>query len=200
MVQIYKLREHPTYKEEAANWFHDKWGIPAEDYAQSIEECIVGNSIPQWYVAIDDNKIIGGIGVIENDFHTRKDLSPNVCALYVEESYFCIRQYKYNKQILSEEELSQEQFCIRYKSLEEANFIKLDDTYITKEEYDNLKGKDKKRAIRQEASMLNRPLLDSHGHMIVKHDLFNYEGLTQDGIAEAFIGFAKSENLSFWRK
>lgn len=87
MVQIYKLKEHPTYKEEAANWFHDKWGIPAEDYAQSIEECIVGNSIPQWYVAIDDNKIIGGIGFIENDFHTRKDLTPNVCALYVEEDY-----------------------------------------------------------------------------------------------------------------
>ena len=87
MVQIYKLREHPSYKEEAANWFHDKWNIPTEAYAQSMEECIVGNSIPQWYVAIDDNKIIGGIGFIENDFHTRKDLTPNVCALYVEEDY-----------------------------------------------------------------------------------------------------------------
>lgn len=40
-------------------------------------------------------------------------------------------------------------------------------------------------------------LLDSHGHLIVKHDLFNHEGLTQDGIAEAFIEFAKKEGLSF---
>ena len=40
-------------------------------------------------------------------------------------------------------------------------------------------------------------LLDSHNHLIVKHDLFNHEGLTQDGIAEAFLEFAKKEKLSF---
>ena len=40
--------------------------------------------------------------------------------------------------------------------------------------------------------------LDSHGHLIVKHDLFNHDGLTQDGIAEAFAEFAKKENLSFF--
>lgn len=43
-------------------------------------------------------------------------------------------------------------------------------------------------------------VLDSHGHKIIKHDLFNHDGLTQDGIAEAFIDFAKAENLSFWRQ
>lgn len=40
--------------------------------------------------------------------------------------------------------------------------------------------------------------LDSHGHMYVQHDLYNHEGLTQDGIAEAFIEFAKKEGLSFF--
>ena len=44
----------------------------------------------------------------------------------------------------------------------------------------------------------NIPLLDSHGHLIVKHDLFNHDGLTQDGIAEAFAEFAKKEHLSFF--
>ncbi|MBP3207310.1 MAG: N-6 DNA methylase [Campylobacter sp.] len=39
--------------------------------------------------------------------------------------------------------------------------------------------------------------LDTHGHLIVDHDLYNHDGLTQDGIAEAFIEFAKAENLSF---
>lgn len=42
------------------------------------------------------------------------------------------------------------------------------------------------------------PLLDSHGHLIVKHDLFNHEGMTEDGIAEAFAEFAKKEHLSFF--
>ncbi|MCO5252656.1 MAG: N-6 DNA methylase [Candidatus Kapabacteria bacterium] len=45
---------------------------------------------------------------------------------------------------------------------------------------------------------LGQPVLDSHGHLIVKHDLFNHDGLTQDGIAEAFAEFAKKEQLSFF--
>lgn len=43
-----------------------------------------------------------------------------------------------------------------------------------------------------------KPLLDTHGHLIVKHDLFNHDGLTEDGIAEAFAEFAKKESLSFF--
>ena len=42
------------------------------------------------------------------------------------------------------------------------------------------------------------PILDTHGHLIVKHDLFNHDDVTEDGIAEAFIEFAKKENLSFF--
>ena len=41
-------------------------------------------------------------------------------------------------------------------------------------------------------------LLDSNGHLIVDHDLYNHDGMTQDGIAEAFIEFAKKEKLSFF--
>lgn len=41
--------------------------------------------------------------------------------------------------------------------------------------------------------------LDSHNHFIVDHDLYNHDGMTQDGIAEAFIEFAKKEGLSFFR-
>jgi len=41
-------------------------------------------------------------------------------------------------------------------------------------------------------------LRDSHGHFVVQHDLFNHDGLTQDGIAEAFVEFAKKEGLSFF--
>lgn len=44
---------------------------------------------------------------------------------------------------------------------------------------------------------LDEFLLDSHGHLIVKHDLFNHDGLTKDGIAETFLEFAKKEKLSF---
>jgi type I restriction enzyme M protein len=42
------------------------------------------------------------------------------------------------------------------------------------------------------------PLRDDHGHFIVHHDLFNHEGKTRDGIAEAFQLFATKEKLSFF--
>lgn len=45
-------------------------------------------SVPRWYIVMDGEKIAAGIGVIENDFHDRKDLSPNVCAVYVEKEYW----------------------------------------------------------------------------------------------------------------
>lgn len=40
--------------------------------------------------------------------------------------------------------------------------------------------------------------LDKNGHLIVDHDLHNHNGELSDGIAEAFIEWAKSEKLSFW--
>ena len=86
--RIEKIQERPEIKNHVANWFHEKWGIPADAYLESIEECINGkNAVPQWYTAILDDNIIGGVGILENDFHDRKDLAPNICALYVEEDY-----------------------------------------------------------------------------------------------------------------
>lgn len=38
---------------------------------------------------MDGSRIVGGLGVIDNDFHDRKDLAPNVCALYTEKEYRC---------------------------------------------------------------------------------------------------------------
>ncbi len=87
---IVKICNKPELKDAAADWFHDKWKIPAEEYLESMNTCLTKqNAIPQWYVVLDGDKIIAGIGVIENDFHNRKDLTPNVCAVYVEKEYRC---------------------------------------------------------------------------------------------------------------
>jgi len=42
--------------------------------------------------------------------------------------------------------------------------------------------------------------LDKNGHLIVDHDLHNHDRELSDGIAEAFIEFAKVEGLSFWQE
>jgi len=88
--KIVRLIDRPEIKDKAAKWFHEKWGIPLEAYTESMEECLMKrNPVPQWYVAVEEDRIIGGLGVIENDFHNREDLSPNVCAVYVEEDKRC---------------------------------------------------------------------------------------------------------------
>lgn len=90
MSEVVKLREHAELAEIAAEWFHQKWGIPKEAYTESMEECINDKkTVPQWYLVMENDTILGGLGVIENDFHNRKDLTPNVCAVYVEQEYRC---------------------------------------------------------------------------------------------------------------
>lgn len=84
---IISLGRHPERIEEAALWFQSKWGISEEIYEESMRKCVGKNAVPQWYIVLDRDKIVAGIGVIENDFHVRKDLTPNVCAVYVEEAY-----------------------------------------------------------------------------------------------------------------
>ena len=79
------LNEMPSIKERAAEWFHSKWGVPTEAYLECMEDFLNGETDYGWYLCLDGDKIIAGMGVIENDFHDRKDLKPNVCAVYTEE-------------------------------------------------------------------------------------------------------------------
>lgn len=83
------LREHPEWIDTAVAWFSSKWGIPAEAYLESIQDCLrCPTGIPQWYLVLDETEqIIGGLGAIANDFHKRPDLTPNICAVFVEPAY-----------------------------------------------------------------------------------------------------------------
>ena len=88
-MEIYtytKLRERPELKQAAAEWFHSKWNVPIEAYLDCMDAYLSGETEYGWYLCLDGNKIVGGMGVIENDFHDRKDLAPNVCAVYTEEA------------------------------------------------------------------------------------------------------------------
>jgi GNAT superfamily N-acetyltransferase len=85
--QYITLRENSELKQKAAEWFHSKWGVPTEAYLECMEAYLNGETEYGWYLCSDGERIVGGLGVIENDFHDRKDLAPNVCAVYTEEEY-----------------------------------------------------------------------------------------------------------------
>ena len=83
------LRERPGLKETAAEWFHSKWGVPTEAYLECMDSYLDQETEYGWYLCLDGEKIVGGMGVIENDFHNRKDLTPNICAVFTEEEHRC---------------------------------------------------------------------------------------------------------------
>ncbi len=84
---IITLRQRPDLKDAAAEWFHGKWHVPLEAYLSCMDEYLGRRTEYGWYLCLRGVEIVGGLGVIENDFHDRPDLSPNVCAVYVEEAH-----------------------------------------------------------------------------------------------------------------
>ncbi|MBE5959685.1 MAG: GNAT family N-acetyltransferase [Lachnospiraceae bacterium] len=87
--KYFTLDQVPELKDEAAEWFQNKWGVPKEAYLECMDAFLNNETKNGWYLCLDGDRIIAGMGVIDNDFHDRKDLSPNVCAVYTEDDYRC---------------------------------------------------------------------------------------------------------------
>ena len=87
--QYITLRENPALTETAAIWFHSKWGVPQEAYLKCMISFLKRETELGWFLCLDGEQIVGGLGVIENDFHDRPDLTPNICAVYTEERHRC---------------------------------------------------------------------------------------------------------------
>ena len=86
-MKVISIRETPDYKDIAIAYFQKAWsGTNPLIYDNAIKHSITAdNSLPQWYLLEDDNEIIGCAGLITNDFISRGDLYPWLCALYIDE-------------------------------------------------------------------------------------------------------------------
>jgi Predicted acetyltransferase len=86
-MNVISVREHPEYKQAAIRYFQEKWAT--EQSAMVYENCIhhallTDSPLPQWYLLEDGDDLIGCAGLIPNDFISRMDLWPWICALYIE--------------------------------------------------------------------------------------------------------------------
>lgn len=85
--RIITLKDEPELKDAAAKWFHDKWNVPVNAYLECMEAYLLNKTKNGWYLCLNGEEIVAGLGVIDNDFHDRKDLTPNVCAVYTDRKH-----------------------------------------------------------------------------------------------------------------
>lgn len=88
-MKILSIRESPEYKDTAITYFQRSWTsvLPI-----IYEDCITHSleakdSLPQWYLLEKNREIIGCAGLITNDFISRGDLYPWLCALFIDEKH-----------------------------------------------------------------------------------------------------------------
>ena len=86
-IQIIAVREHPDYVNKAVDYFSSKWDVPRKTYQDCISNSLTTESpLPRWYLMFKNNEIIGSYGLIVNDFISRQDLWPWMCAVYIDEN------------------------------------------------------------------------------------------------------------------
>jgi N-acetylglutamate synthase-like GNAT family acetyltransferase len=88
-MRIISIRENPEYMSIAIKYFQNKWpSVYPVIYEDSITHAITSDMpLPQWYLLEKDGEIIGCAGLITNDFISRMDLYPWICALYIDEKH-----------------------------------------------------------------------------------------------------------------
>ncbi len=88
-MRTISVRENPDHKALAIKYFQKSWPkINPIIYSDCIENSITSNNpLPQWYLLEKDEEIIGCAGLITNDFISRMDLYPWICALFIEEKF-----------------------------------------------------------------------------------------------------------------
>lgn len=131
-MRIISIRETPAYKDIAIKYFQSKWpSVYPIMYEDSISHCIDSPTpLPQWYLLEKDDTIIGCAGLITNDFISRMDLYPWVCAVYIDEAY---RGHFYSELLIkkSKEDAANAGFKRLYLSTEHIGFYeKLGFKYI----------------------------------------------------------------------
>lgn len=87
MYRLVNVHEFSRGVQTAVDYFYSKWGSPDNYpfYLDAISHSsTTGDTIPQFYLMLNDDEIVGCYGLITNDAISRHDLSPWLCSLYIE--------------------------------------------------------------------------------------------------------------------
>ncbi|GEM63725.1 N-acetyltransferase [Sphingobacterium faecium NBRC 15299] len=115
-MKVISVRENPEYKEKAIQYLQNSWSeVLPIIYEDCITNCIDAEQpLPQWYLLEKENEIIGCGGLITNDFISRMDLYPWLCALFIDEKN---RGHNYGNLIIERAKTDTRNFGFTYLNL-----------------------------------------------------------------------------------
>ncbi|WCK54049.1 GNAT family N-acetyltransferase [Aneurinibacillus sp. Ricciae_BoGa-3] len=86
MIEIVELNQKLDLFNQAVELFWEQWGNPKnyEFYHDCIRHsCQSDSDLPRFYIAVQNNSIIGTYALLRNDLISRQDLFPWLACLYI---------------------------------------------------------------------------------------------------------------------
>ena len=85
---ILPLYEAPQYAEQVTDWIWQAFGegLPRAFFHSIVEHSQAPGALPLTFIALEDQQLLGTVGLWRCDLITRQDLCPWLAALYVDEA------------------------------------------------------------------------------------------------------------------
>ncbi|MHB0764237.1 GNAT family N-acetyltransferase [Stutzerimonas sp. NM35] len=91
-MEIIPLADKKEFIAELAELHHAEWkhlnsSLTLEGRAEAIAKASRHEGVPSIFIAVSGGQLVGSAALVQNDMHTRPDLSPWLAAVYVKEAF-----------------------------------------------------------------------------------------------------------------
>jgi predicted N-acetyltransferase YhbS len=85
---ILPLYHAPQYAQQVTDWIWQAFGegLPREFFHSIVEHSQTPGALPLTFIALEDERLVGTVGLWRCDLITRQDLFPWLAALYVDDA------------------------------------------------------------------------------------------------------------------
>ncbi len=115
-MKIISIRKDKDYRDKAISYLQQAWPeVSPIIYENCIANCLEAEqALPQWYLLQKGDDVIGCAGLVTNDFISRMDLYPWLCAVFIDEKH---RGNAYGKLLIAQAKADAKAFGFKYLNL-----------------------------------------------------------------------------------
>ena len=88
---MFNLADYPHHLEQVAEWCFNEWskasGSTLDDVIYRTRHATKRDGVPQTWIALKGDELVGTFALWNNDFGNRQDLSPWIACVYVKPEY-----------------------------------------------------------------------------------------------------------------